>query len=184
MRVDGKAYRTIWVAADGRTIEIIDQTLLPHRFAVVALRTLADAAHAIRSMQVRGAPLIGAAAAYGVCLAMLADPSDDSLDRACEVLLATRPTAVNLRWALEAMRAHLRNRPRAERVAAAYERAAEICDEDVAINSAIGDHGLALLSDIARKKGDGAAQRAHPLQRRLARHRRLGHGAGADLQGA
>ena len=153
MRVNGRSYRTIRVAADGRTIEIIDQTLLPHRFAVVPLTTLEAAAHAIRSMQVRGAPLIGATAAYGICLAMAADPSDDSLDRACEMLLATRPTAVNLRWALDAMRGHLRNRPRAERVAAAYERAAEICDEDVAINSAIGDHGLAILGDIAKKKG-------------------------------
>ena len=153
MRVNGSSYRTIRVAADGRTIEIIDQTLLPHLFAVVQLTTLEQAAQAIRSMQVRGAPLIGATAAYGVCLAMTADPSDDSIDRACEMLLATRPTAVNLRWALDAMRGHLRNRPRAERLAAAYERAAEICEEDVAINSAIGDHGLELLGDIAKKKG-------------------------------
>jgi methylthioribose-1-phosphate isomerase len=152
MRVNGKPYRTIWVAADGKTVEIIDQTLLPHKFAIVCLTALDDAAHAIRSMQVRGAPLIGAAAAYGICLAMLADASDAALDRACEVLLATRPTAVNLRWALDVMRGHLRNRPRAERVTAAYQRAAEICDEDVAINSAIGEHGAALLEKIAAAK--------------------------------
>jgi methylthioribose-1-phosphate isomerase len=155
MRVNGKDYRTIWVAADGTTVEIIDQTLLPHRFEVVQLTTLEDAAQAIRSMQVRGAPLIGAAAAYGVCLAMLADSSDDALDRAYETLIATRPTAVNLRWALDVMRAHLRNRPRSERLAAAYQRAAQICDADVTMNSAIGDHGLGLLREIAAKKPRG-----------------------------
>jgi len=152
MRVNGKNYRTIWLAADGKAVEIIDQTLLPHQFKIVRLTTLDDAAHAIRSMQVRGAPLIGAAAAYGICLAMLADPSDEALDRAYDLLLATRPTAVNLRWALDAMREHLRNRPRADRVAAAYKRAAEICDEDVATNEAIGEHGVGLLADIAKKK--------------------------------
>ncbi len=156
MRVNGKAYRTIWLAADGKTVEIIDQTLLPHQFAIVRLTALDDAAKAIRTMQVRGAPLIGAAAAYGICLAMLADASDAALDRAYEVLLATRPTAVNLRWALDVMREHLRNRPRAERVAAAYRRAAEICDEDIAINSAIGEHGAALLDTIAAKKKHAA----------------------------
>lgn len=157
MRVDGKSYQTIWVAADGRTVEIIDQTLLPHRFATVRLSKLEDAAHAIRSMQVRGAPLIGATAAYGLCLAVLADNSDEALDRAYDTLLATRPTAVNLRWALDDMRAHLRNRPRNDRVAAAYQRAAKICDEDVAMSSAIGGHGLALLRDIAAKKKTGEA---------------------------
>jgi methylthioribose-1-phosphate isomerase len=155
MRVRGKDYRTIWVAAEGKAVEIIDQTLLPHRFEIVRLTTLEDAARAIKSMQVRGAPLIGAAAAYGVCLAMLADTSDDALDRAYETLIATRPTAVNLRWALDVMRAHLRNRPRSERVAAAYQRAAQICDADVAMNSAIGDHGLGLLREIAAKKPGG-----------------------------
>jgi methylthioribose-1-phosphate isomerase len=155
MRVNGKAYRTIWVAADSETVEIIDQTVLPHQFAIVRLKSLDDAAAAIRTMQVRGAPLIGAAAAYGICLAMRADASDEALDRAYDVLLATRPTAVNLRWALDMMRAHLRNRPRAERVAAAYKRAAEICDEDVATNEAIGAHGAALLADIAGRKKNG-----------------------------
>jgi methylthioribose-1-phosphate isomerase len=152
MRINGKAYRTIWVAADGEAVEIIDQTLLPHQFAIVRLKSLADVAAAIRTMQVRGAPLIGAAAAYGICLAMHVNASDEALDRAYEGLLATRPTAVNLRWALDVMREHLRNRPRAERVAAAYQRAAEICDEDVATNKAIGEHGAALLADIAGKK--------------------------------
>ena len=152
MRVNGKAYRTIWPAADGEAVEIIDQTLLPHQFAIVRLATLEDAAKAIRTMQVRGAPLIGAAAAYGICLAMRADASDAALDRAYDALLATRPTAVNLRWALDVMREHLRNRPQADRAGAAYRRAAEICNEDVAINEAIGAHGATLLDKIAATK--------------------------------
>src|SRR5690606_26794877 len=150
-----KSYRTIWVADDGRCVDIIDQTRLPHRFTVMTLRTLEDAAHAIKSMQVRGAPLIGAAAAYGVCLAMATDASDDALDRAHDILLATRPTAVNLRWALDEMRAHLRNLPREARLAAAWKRAGEIADEDVALNAAIGDHGAKILRDLAAaKKGE------------------------------
>lgn len=152
MRVNGKSYRTIWVAADGQSVEIIDQTLLPHQFAIVTLRTLDDAARAIKSMQVRGAPLIGAAAAYGICLAISADASDEALDRAYDILLATRPTAVNLRWALDDMRGRLRNLPRDARVAAAYGRAAEICEEDIAINSAIGDHGMNIFRDLAARK--------------------------------
>src|SRR5205085_10479222 len=109
---------------------VIDQTVLPHRFATVRLTTLDHAAHAIKSMQVRGAPLIGATAAYGVVLALRADASDEALERAYATLIATRPTAVNLKWALDEMMAAVRNRPREARVAAAYRRAAEICDED------------------------------------------------------
>jgi methylthioribose-1-phosphate isomerase len=152
MLVNGKPYRTIWVAVDGRTVETIDQTLLPHQFAIISLRHLADAVTAIKTMQVRGAPLIGAAAAYGVCLAMAIDSSDQALDAACDALLASRPTAVNLRWVLDGMRLHLYNRPREERVEAAYRRAAEICEEDVSINAAIGDQGVALLHAAAAKK--------------------------------
>jgi methylthioribose-1-phosphate isomerase len=155
MRVNGKGMRTIWVDDDGASVGIIDQTLLPHRFATVRLKTLADAAHAIRSMQVRGAPLIGAAAAYGVCLALAADASDESLERACATLLATRPTAINLKWALDEMSAAVRNRARDERVAAARRRAAEIADEDVAINRAIGHHGVKLIEEIAARKPRG-----------------------------
>jgi methylthioribose-1-phosphate isomerase len=155
MQVNGKLYRTIWLAADGRSVEIIDQTLLPHQFATVTLRALDDAVQAIKSMQVRGAPLIGATAAYGICLAIAQDSSDSSLDRAYDALLATRPTAVNLRWAIDEMRAHLRNRPRDQRREAAYARATQICDEDVAINAAIADHGLPLLRKLADKKRGG-----------------------------
>ena len=154
MRVDGKPYRTIWVADDQRTVEIIDQTLLPHRFAIAQLRDLADVTKAISTMQVRGAPLIGAAAAYGMCLAMTANSSDEALDIAYDALLASRPTAVNLRHALDVMRSHLKNQPRNLRVEAAYSRAAQICEEDIAMNAAIGDYGSQFLRTIAdRKRG-------------------------------
>jgi len=156
MKVDGRHTRSIWLEADGWSVRAIDQTQLPHRFSTVRLAMLDDAAHAIRSMQVRGAPLIGATAAYGICLALRADPSDEALEHAYATLLATRPTAINLKWALDEMMAVVRNRPRTERAAAAYRRAAEICDEDVAINEAIGRHGAELISAIAAKKTPGA----------------------------
>jgi methylthioribose-1-phosphate isomerase len=156
MKVDGRHTRSIWLDADGWSVGAIDQTQLPHRFAIIRLATLEDAAHAIRSMQVRGAPLIGATAAYGICLALRDDPSDEALERAYATLLATRPTAINLKWALDEMMAAMRNRPRAERAAAAYRRAAEICDQDVAINEAIGRHGAGLISAIAATKPPGA----------------------------
>jgi methylthioribose-1-phosphate isomerase len=155
MKVDGKPRRTIWVEGDGWSVGIIDQTALPHRFTTVRLTTLEDVARAIATMQVRGAPLIGATAAYGVALALRADASDEALERACAMLAATRPTAVNLKWALDEMVAAVRNRPREERLATAYRRAAEICEEDVAINQAIGRHGAKLLAAIAVNKKSG-----------------------------
>ncbi len=155
MKVDGKAMRSIWVESDGWSIGVIDQTALPHRFATARLATLEQAAHAIRAMLIRGAPLIGATAAYGMCLALRADASDEALERAYATLLATRPTAINLKWALDEMMAAVRNRPRGERSAAAYKRAAEICDEDVAINAAIGRNGLPLIEMIAARKQPG-----------------------------
>ncbi len=147
--------RTIWLEADGSTVGIIDQTQLPHRFVTLRLTTLEQAVHAIATMQVRGAPLIGAAAAYGVALALAADASDEALECAYAALIATRPTAINLKWALDEMMAAVRNRPRAERAAAAYRRAAEIADEDVAINRAIGRHGVTLIEAIAANKKPG-----------------------------
>jgi methylthioribose-1-phosphate isomerase len=152
MKVDGKPYRTIWLGADGTTVQAIDQTLLPHRFVIRDFRTVEDAEKAIRTMIVRGAPLIGAAAAYGMALAMLADPSDANLERAYKVLLASRPTAVNLRWALDDLRALLAPLPPAKRREAAYRRAAEICDEDAEICRRIGENGLA---EIKRLKPRG-----------------------------
>jgi len=150
MKVDGKAYRTIWPADDGWSVNIIDQTRLPHEFVTARLTSLDEAAHAIKAMLVRGAPLIGATAAYGIALALRADPGDASLAHAHRVLLATRPTAINLHWALERMRRHLAELPPATRQAAAYAEAAAICDEDAAICEAIGTHGAALIRDAAQ----------------------------------
>jgi len=149
MLVDGKAMRTMWPTGDGR-VRIIDQTKLPHRFETLDLTSLDAAETAIRDMLVRGAPLIGATAAYGVALALQADASDSSLDQACRVLAATRPTAINLRWALDRCRLVLSAIEPADRVATAWRLAAEICDEDVAINRAIGQHGLALIERARR----------------------------------
>ena len=153
MKVDGVPYRTIWLADDGWAVEIIDQTRLPFDFVTVRLENVDDAAVAIRDMLVRGAPLIGATAAYGMALAMQADASDENLGNAYEKLLATRPTAVNLRWALDEMSTMLEPLSANERTAAAYKRAAEICDEDVDICSSIGDHGLKIIKDLHKKKG-------------------------------
>jgi methylthioribose-1-phosphate isomerase len=155
MKIDGKQMRTIWVEGDGASAGIIDQTQLPHRFATVRLATLEDAARAIKTMEVRGAPLIGAAAAYGIWLALRADTSDEALESAYAALIATRPTAINLKWALDEMLAAVRNRPRGERADAALRRAGEIADEDVAINRSIGRHGLKIIEDIAARKKKG-----------------------------
>jgi methylthioribose-1-phosphate isomerase len=153
MNVRGQPTRTIWVTGD--LVEIIDQTALPHDFVVRPLRTLSDAARAVASMQVRGAPLIGAAAAYGVWLAMRADPSDGGLRAAYAALIATRPTAVNLRWALDAMTATLAPLPPAARAATARVRADALADEDVAVNRAIGDHALTVIRRLAEARSPG-----------------------------
>ena len=155
MKVDGKPMRTIWLEPDGWSVGVIDQTALPHRLVTARLTTLADAAHAIRAMVIRGAPLIGATAAYGMALALREDAADEALERAYATLLATRPTAINLKWALDEMMAVVRNRHRAERTAAAYRRAAEICEEDIAINTGIARSGLPLIEAIAAKKQPG-----------------------------
>lgn len=155
MNVNGNPTRTIWPAADGKSVEIIDQTRLPHRYEIATLRTAADAAHAIKAMLVRGAPLIGATAAYGLWLAMQEDPSDAGLAVAYDQLYATRPTAVNLRWALDRGRAELLPLPPSGRAARAKTLAAEICDEDVEINFQIGQSALPLLQKIAATKKPG-----------------------------
>lgn len=152
MNIDGIHYRTIWVAEDGWSVEIIDQTKLPHAFAVIRLQTADDAARAIKDMQVRGAPLIGATAAYGLCLALRADPSDEALARACDMLAATRPTAVNLKWSLDAMREAVGKVGHNARVEAAYAEAARLCDEDVETCRRIGENGLRLIRGVAEAK--------------------------------
>jgi methylthioribose-1-phosphate isomerase len=155
MRIKGKDFRTIWLAPDGWSVEIIDQTRLPHELVVIPLQSAADAARAILTMQVRGAPLIGATAAYGLAMAIREDAADEAIDRAVEFLAKQRPTAINLRWALEEMRRAVQNIPRDQRVAAAYKRAAEICDEDVETCRLIGEHGKKIIENIAAKKGKG-----------------------------
>jgi len=154
MNVSGIAYRTIWVSDDGWSINVIDQTKMPHFFQILNLKTLQDCCTAIKHMVVRGAPLIGVTAAYGFYLAMREDASDKGMENAWIELYNTRPTAVNLRWALDQMRDRLTNRPISERVECAFERAGEIADEDVEISKSIGRNGLQLIRDIASKKPD------------------------------
>lgn len=151
MKINGTPYRTIWQDAEG-VVQVIDQRWLPHELRVVPLRSRAEFATAIRDMWVRGAPLIGATAAWGMAVQMARDPSDASLAETWEVLHETRPTAINLRWALDEMRRILAPLPPAARAAAAARRAAEICDEDVEINRQIGQHGLAIIRAIAARK--------------------------------
>src|ERR1700726_3945574 len=134
MKVDGKHFSSIWLEPDGWSVGAIDQRRLPHDFVVARLTNCDAAVDAIRSMLVRGAPLIGATAAYGMALAMRADGSDAALDHACQTLMATRPTAINLKWALDEMRLALRPLPSSQRAAAAFSRAAAIAEEDIAIN--------------------------------------------------
>lgn len=155
MRVGGRHYRTIQRADDAWAIDIIDQTRLPHQFEMVRLETLEEAATAIRDMQVRGAPLIGAAAAFGVCLALRDDPSDEALLRSCDTLNGTRPTAINLVWATERMKEALLAIPEGQRVKRAYELADAIADEDVAICDAIGRHGLPIVRSIHEARREG-----------------------------
>jgi methylthioribose-1-phosphate isomerase len=157
MKVDGRHFRSIWLEPDHWSVSAIDQRRLPHEFVVARLFSAQDAAEAIRTMLVRGAPLIGATAAYGVALAMRADASDAALDSAYRLLFVTRPTAVNLRWALDEMQAMLRPLAPSARAEAAYKRAGEIADEDVGINQAIGRHGLEVIEAIAATKKPGGS---------------------------
>jgi len=155
MRIHGRSFRTIWVRDDGWSIEVIEQTLLPHRFATVVLETPQDAARAIKTMQVRGAPLIGATAAYGLALAMRADPSDRNLVDTIALLASQRPTAVNLRWALEQMRGVLAALAPGARGQAAYAKAASICQDDVETCRMIGVHGAPVIETISKSKYGG-----------------------------
>ena len=155
MLVDGNPVRPIERIGTEHRVRIIDQTALPHRFTWVTLETLDAAAHAIRAMLVRGAPLIGATAAYGMAIALTEDPSDGGLARASAVLGATRPTAVNLQWAIASIRGTVEGLAEADRAAAAWQRADAIAEEDAALNRSIGDHGLAIVRDHAARKPAG-----------------------------
>ena len=151
MKVGGVSYRSIW--RDGDRVGIVDQTRLPFEFHTLRLESCGQVGHAIRSMQVRGAPLIGAAAAYGIALAMAEDSSSGNLEHTAELLAATRPTAVNLRWAIERVLARIAPLSPASRGQSAWTEAEAIAGEDVALNLAIGGHGLELLRAIGNRKG-------------------------------
>jgi len=145
MKVGDRHFRSLWADVPAGRLHIIDQTRLPYTFEVRTLTTVEEAAEAIRAMRVRGAPLIGVAAAFGIALAMQRDPSDASLRRNATTLNATRPTAVNLAWALNRVQDKLLGVRPHLRAAAAWAEAQRIADEDVALNEAIGLHGLALI---------------------------------------
>ncbi len=153
MKIDGTPFRSVWVdERDHWSVRIIDQTKLPWSIDMPALRSVREVAHAIRTMQVRGAPLIGATAAYGLALALRADPSTEAMERDAAMLAATRPTAVNLAWALDRMLTVLRNTRAADRERVAYREAAAIADEDVERNETIGINGLPLIADVASRR--------------------------------
>ena len=155
MNIDGKPHRSVWLDEDGHSIGIFDQTRLPWAVAMLRLSDEEAVAEAIRSMQVRGAPLIGAVGAYGLAMALRRDPSTGNLERMAAMLNETRPTAVNLKWALDRICAAVRNHPPERRARAAYAEAAAICDDDVETNRMIGAHGLPLLQEIAARKPAG-----------------------------
>ena len=157
MKIDGRPWRSIWLADDGNAVEIIDQTLLPYEFEHKRLLSLQDACRAIRDMEVRGAPLTGATAAWGCFLALQQDAGDENLQQACAALRATRPTAVNLQWALERVHRRLLPLSPENRIAAARAEAQRICDEDVETNRRIGAHGLGLIEALAERKAPGEA---------------------------
>jgi methylthioribose-1-phosphate isomerase len=151
VKIDGKHYRSVWPVGED-AFGIINQTKLPHEFATLTLRNAEAAAHAILTMQTRGAPLIGAVGAYGLALAVREDASDDNIQKMVEMLAETRPTAINLKWALWRMRGALLNQPYEKRAELAWKEAALIADEDEAMSKAIGQNGLKIIRDIAAKK--------------------------------
>ncbi|HEY4848919.1 MAG TPA: S-methyl-5-thioribose-1-phosphate isomerase, partial [Methylocella sp.] len=154
MKISGRHYRTIWLNADGRSVEVIDQSKLPHAFETQTLRSFHDAAEAIKNMIVRGAPLIGVTGAYGLALAVADDPTDNAIETAYAELLGSRPTAVNLRWALDRLRDRLFSAPPPMRRPLAYSEAAAIAEEDIRSCHAIGEHGAALISAVALRCPD------------------------------
>jgi len=155
MKVNGGLYRTIWLADDGQAVEIIDQTRLPHEFVTARLSSVDDAVRAIVTMQTRGAPLIGITAAYGMALAMAQDPSDQNLEASYAKLIDTRPTAINLRWALDQMRHAIAPLETKVRRRAAFDRAGAMADQDIDRCRRIGANGLTLIEAAAAQKKDG-----------------------------
>jgi methylthioribose-1-phosphate isomerase len=151
MKINGKHYRSVWTEGED-AFGIIDQARLPHEFVTMTLRSPQDAARVIKNMNTRGAPLIGVVGAYGLALAVRDDACDDAIQKMVEMLAETRPTAINLKWALWRMRGALLNQPREKRAELAWKEAALIADEDEAMSKAIGQNGLKIIRDIAAKK--------------------------------
>jgi methylthioribose-1-phosphate isomerase len=180
MRVEGNHYRSIWLDDADGLLRIIDQTLLPHRFEIKTLTTVDEAAEAIRAMRVRGAPLIGATAAHALALALSKDPSDAGLARSIQTLLATRPTAINLRWALDRVRSVVVDVEPAKRAARARLEAVAICDEDASTCESIGLHGLRILRDLATSKRAAARRSESPEPLRILTHCNAGWLATVD----
>ena len=158
MKIDGVHYRSIWLSDNGWSVRIFDQRQLPWRVEIAELTSVETAASAIKDMWTRGAPLIGATAAYGLCLGLRVDASDPALERDYQSLLGTRPTAVNLRWALDRMKTVVKPLTPEKRVAAAYACAAAICDEDVSTCRSIGEHGVGLIKAAARQHPERSVQ--------------------------
>lgn len=155
MKIGDKHYRSLWWDENQQVLQIIDQRRLPYEFQILNVETLQDYIDAIFQMRVRGAPLIGATAAYGMAHAMTQDSSDNNVQQAWKALYATRPTAVNLRWALDRCQQLILQTPVADRAKTSLQLAHEIADEDVEINKSIGEHGLRLIREIAERKAPG-----------------------------
>ena len=152
MKVNGTHYRSIWYDHSDCEVKIIDQRWLPHDFRIVSLTNLTQFAVAIRDMWVRGAPLIGATAAYGVAISLNNDASDAGVKNTYDTLIKTRPTAINLKWALDRFIRMLKDVPEVDRASRALELAHHVAEEDVGINKKIGEHGLEIVKNIASNK--------------------------------
>jgi len=154
MKIEGKEYRTIWFDEKNQTVKIIDQTKLPHKFTIKDLKTVKDAINAIKTMEVRGAPLIGATAAYGLVLSVLENNDQSFLKKSSEDLINSRPTAINLKWAVERMMKKLSGINSDQILNIALNEAKEICEEDVKFCENIGLNGLKIIEEIYNKKKD------------------------------
>ena len=150
MKIEGKEYRTIWF--EKNNVKIIDQTKLPHKFIIKDLKVVKDAINAIKNMEVRGAPLIGATAAYGLVLAILENNDQSFLNKSASDLISARPTAINLKWAVDRMINKLSGVNSKKILEIALNEANEICKEDIEICKSIGSNGLKIIEKIYEKK--------------------------------
>ena len=148
MKIEGKEYRTIWFDEDKKIVKIIDQTKLPHQFIIKDLKTVKDAINAIKTMEVRGAPLIGGTAAYGMVLAVLENNDLEFIKKSSEELIKSRPTAINLQWAIHRMNNKLSMVNSNDLFEVELNEAKEICDEDVNFCKNIGFNGLKIIEEI------------------------------------